>query len=40
VPFRYFPGRTALLTAEAEQAMDRLIAEINKRLLQRMARIP
>ncbi|MGC2776826.1 MAG: TetR/AcrR family transcriptional regulator [Bradyrhizobium sp.] len=31
-PFRHFPSRTALLTAVAEQAMDRLIAEIDKAL--------
>ena len=31
-PFRHFPSRTALLTAVAEQAMDRLIVEINKAL--------
>lgn len=31
-PFRHFPSRTALLTAVAEQAMDRLIVEIDKAL--------
>jgi len=31
-PFRHFPSRTALLTAVAEQATDRLIVEINKAL--------
>jgi AcrR family transcriptional regulator len=31
-PFRHFPSRTALLTAIAEQAMDRLIVEIDKAL--------
>jgi AcrR family transcriptional regulator len=31
-PFRHFPSRTALLTAEAEQAMDRLTEEIHKAL--------
>jgi AcrR family transcriptional regulator len=31
-PFRHFPSRTALLTAVAEQAMDRLREEIDKAL--------
>lgn len=31
-PFRHFPSRTALLTAVAEEALDRFVAEIDRAL--------
>src|SRR5215813_1054506 len=31
-PFRHFPNRTALMTAVAEQAMTRLLAEVDRAL--------
>jgi AcrR family transcriptional regulator len=39
-PFRHFPNRTALLTAVAEQAMDRLKAQIDRSLLEAADQTP